>query len=67
LVTYLVLENPIRHSTWLRARTPLVSLAIGLCLVFVSLGVATWMLDAHQTPVAPQQPAPELVFPTPSH
>jgi peptidoglycan/LPS O-acetylase OafA/YrhL len=50
-VTYLVLENPIRHSARLRSKRGL-SLALGGCLIASSLAVATVEIHGHALPAS---------------
>jgi peptidoglycan/LPS O-acetylase OafA/YrhL len=45
-VTYYLYENPIRRSKRL-GKTPWLSIAVGLVIVAVMLGVATWEIHAH--------------------
>jgi hypothetical protein len=45
--TYLLIEDPIRDSSRLKQRKPVVSVALGLCLVLLSFGASAWMIDRH--------------------
>jgi peptidoglycan/LPS O-acetylase OafA/YrhL len=63
--TFRVLEDPVRDSRYLKARPPLVSVAVGVCLVVLSFGVADVVSVAHRTPQAVQADVPgTLEFPT---
>ncbi len=40
-LTFRLVESPARNSTWLKGRSPLISIAAGACLVLFSFGLAT--------------------------
>jgi peptidoglycan/LPS O-acetylase OafA/YrhL len=54
-ISYWLVENPIRHSTWLGKR-PVVTVAFGLCLIGATLGVAQWEIHAHSGPNGLREP-----------
>ncbi len=45
-LSYRFVENPVRRSRFLQAR-PLVSVAMGIGLILVTLGIAQWQLSIH--------------------
>ncbi len=51
VVSYLVIENPIRRSRWQFIRGPR-AVAMGVVLIVASLGVVTLQLDSHTGPVS---------------
>ena len=57
VVTYRLIENPVRHATFPIARhwAPIV---LGVVLIATSVGVATIQLDAHTGPISAASPAP---------
>jgi peptidoglycan/LPS O-acetylase OafA/YrhL len=48
--TYLMIEDPVRASTVLARRPPLVSVGLGASLVAVTVGMASWLLAANALP-----------------
>jgi peptidoglycan/LPS O-acetylase OafA/YrhL len=63
VVTFLLVENPVRNSTWLKRRSPWITVAVGACLIIVSLGIATGGIAWFGPHPPPQQLAPVVVFP----
>lgn len=49
MITYRLIENPVRSSRFLKRR-PVVTLAVGAGLIITSLGVAQWEIHEHQGP-----------------
>ena len=45
VVTYKYVESPVRNSSWLKARRPLVSVALGAALVALSLGLTSILVS----------------------
>ena len=45
--TYYVVEDPVRSASILTSRPPLASVGLGACLVALSVGLCTWMIDSH--------------------
>jgi peptidoglycan/LPS O-acetylase OafA/YrhL len=62
-VTFWAVERPVRNSTWLKRRSPLLSIVLGVCLVGASLslvaGLSVWLAP----PATPVQPPPTVLFP----
>ena len=48
-VTYVLIENPVRNAEVLKQRTPLASVAVGVALVALSFGLATWYIQTQGT------------------
>lgn len=48
-ITYVLVENPVRNAEVLRQRTPLASVAVGVALVALSFGLATWYIQTQST------------------
>jgi peptidoglycan/LPS O-acetylase OafA/YrhL len=61
--TFMLVEQPVRRSIWLKRRSPLLSVALGVCLVAVSFGIATGLIAWLGPHAAPTQPPPQVVFP----
>jgi peptidoglycan/LPS O-acetylase OafA/YrhL len=45
--TFLLLEHPVRDSSFLRAHPAMVSVAVGACLVVFTFGFSGWMINSH--------------------
>ena len=45
-LSYRFIENPVRRSTYLSKR-PLVSVALGIALILITIGIAQWQISAH--------------------
>jgi peptidoglycan/LPS O-acetylase OafA/YrhL len=45
-LSYRFIENPVRRSTYLSKR-PLVSVAMGIALILITIGIAQWQISAH--------------------
>jgi peptidoglycan/LPS O-acetylase OafA/YrhL len=45
--TFLLLEHPVRDSSFLKARPAMVSVAVGACLVLITFGFSGWMINSH--------------------
>lgn len=52
--TYWFVENPVRNSSWLKRRSPLVSIAVGVCLVIAALGVTIAIISVLNEWAIPQ-------------
>lgn len=61
-LTFRVVEHPIRGSTWLKQRSPFVSIALGVCLVAGSFAITTGLIASLSPHVAPQG-STQVVFP----
>jgi peptidoglycan/LPS O-acetylase OafA/YrhL len=61
--TFMLVEHPVRSSRWLKRRSPWVSVALGVCLVAVSLGIATGLIAWLGPHATPAQAPPQVVFP----
>ena len=61
--TFWAVEHPVRDSTWLKRRSPLLSILLGVCLVGASLGAITGLSVWLAPPPASVQPPPPVVFP----
>lgn len=48
-VTYVLVENPVRNAEMLKQRTPLASVAVGVAMVALSFGLATWYIQTQGT------------------
>ncbi|CAN5444219.1 SGNH hydrolase domain-containing protein [soil metagenome] len=49
-ITYIAIENPVRNAEVLKTRTPYASIGLGVALVALSFGLATWYLETKSTP-----------------
>ncbi len=63
-LTFRVLEHPIRSSRWLKQQPPLLSVALGLCLVAGSFASASGLIAWLGPHAAPVQPPAHIVFPS---
>jgi peptidoglycan/LPS O-acetylase OafA/YrhL len=61
-LSFQFLENPIRHSRWLRERPAGVTLAFGLAIIIAVLAIAQFLLAAHAVHYNPG-PTPIVKFP----
>jgi peptidoglycan/LPS O-acetylase OafA/YrhL len=61
--TFVVVEQPVRDSRWLKSRSPFISVALGICLVAVSLGIATGLIAWLGPHAAAIKAPPQVVFP----
>ena len=63
MITFALVEDPVRHSIWLRQRSPLVSVVLGICIVALSFGIISISLIWLGPHITPAQPTPQVVFP----
>jgi peptidoglycan/LPS O-acetylase OafA/YrhL len=49
-ITYIAIENPVRNAEVLKTRTPYASIGLGVVLVALSFGLATWYIETQGTP-----------------
>lgn len=49
-ITYVAIEDPIRNAEVLKQRTPYASIGVGVALVALSFGLASWYIQTQGTP-----------------